>query len=335
MILVFAGAGASAAIDIERYPTTEAFYKRLGNEINSLMGQVLRGHLKNHISQESGNNRVMDIEKVLWYIKEFKYDLSPHMDAERISCNFWRESGLMQPSESAVASYVNELSALEQKIYREIHEVYYAPPTGSDTAVWDLLIKGLAGVGKVMEIFTTNYDRVLEKVVSGNKISTGIHLDDLGRSLFDYTFSDVGRPNYNGRLTKLHGSINWIREGKDIVIGTKEYLGDMNCILYPGSKEAPRDECFRNMHHHLYRVSGVAECAVFIGFSFRDEYINQILRSIPSGIPKAIINQDREEGTFHDDFPFTKESCLHIGSGFSKDSAAMIGEWIAEKLGVS
>lgn len=323
MILVFAGAGASAAIDIKRYPTTEAFYKRLNNEVKSLMGNVLGGHLNNHIAQEDSRQN-MDIEKVLWYIREFKYDLSPSLDNERISYNFLQSSGIM-PSKS-VRGHIGELSTLEEKIHREIHDAYYHFPRGSDLDVWDFLINSLVGEDRVVEIFTTNYDLVLEKVVSGKNINTGIRPDDLGRSLFDYSFSDVGKRNYNGRLTKLHGSINWKKEGRDIVIASNDYLGDTNCILYPGYKGVSSDECFKRMHDHLYQVSGTVELAVFIGFSFRDEHINQILRSIPSGTSKIIINKDSEAETFHDDFPFTKANCFHIKSGFSKESIEILRE---------
>ena len=317
MILLFAGAGASAAIDIKRYPTTTEFYKQLNNEVNSLMSSVLGGHLNSCISEEVADKKSMDIEKVLWYINEFKYDLSPCLDNKRISYNFLQNQSFI--SIDSIRPYISELSTLEQKIYREIHEAYYNLPSTSDVGVWNYLIKRLEE-DKVIEIFTTNYDLVLEKVVNGKNINTGIRQDEYGRNVFDYSFSDVGQSDYNGRLTKLHGSINWKREGRDIVITSNDYLGDTNCILYPGFKAIPGDEPFRRMHDHLYSVSGMAELAIFIGFSFRDEYINHILRSIPPSTSKIIINVDSEEETFHDDFPFTKGNCGHIGSGFSKKS---------------
>ena len=321
MILLFAGAGASAAIDTKRYPTTTEFYEQLNDEVKSLMTNVLGGELNRCISKEVGDKKSMDIEKVLWYIDQFKYDLNPCLDNKRIAHKFIQKQGLMNAKN--ISPYISELSTLEEKIYREIHNAYYNLPSNSDVGVWNHLIKRLKE-DEVIEIFTTNYDLVLERVANEENINTGTRLDEYGRSLFDYSFSDVGQSNYNGRLTKLHGSINWKREGRDIVITSNDYLGNTNCILYPGFKTIPGDEPFRRMHDHLHFVSGGAEVAIFIGFSFRDEYINQILRSIPHSTSKIIINMDSEEETFHDDFPFTKENCRHIGSGFSKKSVDLL-----------
>ena len=139
--------------------------------------------------------------------------------------------------------------------------------------------------------------------------------------------------NYNGRLTKLHGSVNWKKEGDQISVISNDYLKGRNAILYPGSKGIPSDIHFRNMHSHLYRVSGKAELAIFIGFSFRDDYINQILKSIHYSIPKIIVNIDNEQDTFLDDFTFTKDQCFHIESGFSEESVDMLITHLGPGLG--
>ena len=80
MILLFAGAGASAAIDANKYPTTIEFYKQLKEEIKSSMGSILEGYFNQYISRKENNKKPMDIEEVLGAIKEFKYDLSPCID---------------------------------------------------------------------------------------------------------------------------------------------------------------------------------------------------------------------------------------------------------------
>ena len=321
MILLFAGAGASAAIDANKYPTTIEFYKQLKEEIKSSMGSILEGYFNQYISRKENNKKPMDIEEVLGAIKEFKYDLSPCIDNKRISYNFMQNHSIMRNNN--VVPYIEQLSSLEESIQEEVHRAYYNFPNDSDIAIWNYLINKIIEENKIIEIFTTNYDLILERVANERKINTGISQDNLGRSLFDYSFKDVESKNYNGRLTKLHGSVNWKKEGNQISVISNDYLKDRNAILYPGEKGIPSDIHFRNMHSHLYRVSGKAELAIFIGFSFRDDYINQILKSIHYSIPKIIVNIDSEEDTFHDDFPFTKDQCRHIESGFSKESVDM------------
>ena len=285
------------------------------------MDSILEKHFNRYISSKENNEKPMDIEKVLGAINEFKYDLSPCIDKKRISYNFMQRYDIMNRNNAD--HYIAQLSALEESIEEEVHRVYYNFPDSSDIATWNYLIDKITEENKIIEIFTTNYDLILERVANEKKINTGVYRDSLDRGLFDYSFADVESRNYNGRLTKLHGSVNWKKEGNQISVISNDYLKGRNAILYPGSKGIPGDIHFRNMHSHLYRVSGKAELAIFIGFSFRDDYINQILKSIHYNIPKVIVNIDSKEDTFHDDFPFTEDQCLHIESGFSKESVDM------------
>ena len=71
MILVFAGAGASYAINGDKYPTTVEFYKRLDKNTKGLIDTVLSGILLEYIkNDENLYNKPMDIEKVLFFINE-------------------------------------------------------------------------------------------------------------------------------------------------------------------------------------------------------------------------------------------------------------------------
>ena len=336
MILVFAGAGASAAIDGQKYPTTEGFYEKIEPTIRPSIDTVLRGYFALYLNEKKKAG-LIDIEDVLSYTADFKHDLGSFSDQERISYTLLlkeiEEGGQkLGAFASRLQGFFSELSSLEREIFSNLHDVYGVQPAPPDSVLWNTFIGNFPDM--TVEIFTTNYDLILEKVAKDNEIDTGIDEDAYGRNLFNYDFSDREKPNYKGRLTKLHGSVNWKREGENILIATKDFLPDTNYILYPGDKNIPEDKCFRNMHDHLYYVCGKIRVAIFIGFSFRDEYISQILRSIPSNTRKIIINKGPKEEVFHSDFPFIEENCFYVGTGFTKNSWKEIKDYVDEGLEV-
>ena len=64
MILLFVGAGGSAAVDAEQYPTTVEFYKRLPDDI---VQNPLFFFVQNFLTNAPSHNEAsIDIEKILW-----------------------------------------------------------------------------------------------------------------------------------------------------------------------------------------------------------------------------------------------------------------------------
>ena len=132
------------------------------------------------------------------------------------------------------------------------------------------------------EIFTTNYDQVLEAYCSNLDIQceTGEQKGklDLNRqtSLLYQSTSHC--------IFKLHGSVNWYIDAhgnsrassEPIKIGAKTSLGhkvDKEFLLYPAYAKYTYREPFYSMFHHLKdRLSHCKMCCV-IGYSFRDEDI--------------------------------------------------------------
>ena len=224
-----------------------------------------------------------------------------------------------------------DIVTLEDRIYKKIYDFYGGRPEESDTKIWKILIRGLKNISKPIEIFTTNYDLVLDAVSYDNSlnIKNGRVLGSYS-SIIDIRYlNDTISPDY-GRLTKLHGSVNWQRRHGDVISGSDLFTGNHNnhVITYPGYKGEPDDLMLRQFHDHLVRVSKETTIAIFIGFSFRDSYINQILRYIPEDAKKIIINSDNMEDTYHEEFPFTPEECRHSDKGFSPDLVANILNFI-------
>ena len=173
-----------------------------------------------------------------------------------------------------------------------------------------------------IEIFTTNYDLVIETAIdqhnkeNQNEIQLGhcwkgnrqkiLNIDEWqNKELF--TFGNV-------ILTKLHGSIDWKWRDDEVLQSDIMYAGnhERHPILYPGFKGAPSKPIFQAFHSHLSRSLSAADHIIFIGFAFRDSYINDLLdRSITNNTPILVI--DPNENLAFDPLP---NHATHIKRGF-------------------
>jgi hypothetical protein len=173
------------------------------------------------------------------------------------------------------------------------------------------------GVRDRLNIFTTNYDRLIE---AGAELA-GLHLLDrfLGNLMPIFRSSRLdldmhynppgirGEPRYLegvARYTKLHGSVDWIQTGKDIrriglpfgAKGVEPYLqapglGGATAhqlMIYPNAAkdretaDYPYVELFRDLAAAVCRPNSTL---VTYGYSFGDEHINRVIRdmlTIPS-----------------------------------------------------
>jgi len=173
------------------------------------------------------------------------------------------------------------------------------------------------GVRDRLNIFTTNYDRLIEV---GAELA-GLHLLDrfVGKLMPIFRSSRLdldmhynppgirGEPRYLegvARYTKLHGSVDWVQTGKDIrriglpfgAASVEPYLtapgltgtSAHELMIYPNSAKDretssyPYVELFRDLASAVCRPNSTL---VTYGYSFGDEHINRVIRdmlTIPS-----------------------------------------------------
>lgn len=173
------------------------------------------------------------------------------------------------------------------------------------------------GVRDRLNIFTTNYDRLIE---AGAELA-GLHLLDrfLGNLMPIFRSSRLdldmhynppgirGEPRYLegvARFTKLHGSVDWVQTGKDIrriglpfgAASVDPYLqapglggaSAHKLMIYPNAAkdretaDYPYVELFRDLAAAVCRPNSTL---VTYGYSFGDEHINRVIRdmlTIPS-----------------------------------------------------
>ncbi len=302
MIIIFAGAGASFAVNKNNYPTTKKFFELLGQNITDVnVFQQCIHYL--HVKRQKNDP---DIEDVLFYLSDLKHQINMLCDEHSIILDHLSQADqnlAIRIRDQYASQYKSKISALENRIYREIYSHYIHEPTEDELKQnWTPLMDYLIDQEDRTEIFTTNYDVVLEqllihynsKVKTFPKSSTWVHprID-----IQEWQGEQLGGAYL--RLTKLHGSINWTSflDNRHIYTGYPDNIEDPNKrpIIYPGFKGEPRNEPFITFHNHFSNSIPKSKYIIFIGFAFRDEFINNILSSYLSNNHTIIVIDPNKE----------------------------------------
>ena len=350
MILIFAGAGASYAIDKKQYPTTKEFLERLPNHITSNpLFSVFQNFCK-----KAGQE---DIEYLLWRLEEFIELCEKSTNTDEIEgYALHRSTGITQfpvhvhegqlslpdtitsPFLQFLHFAGSNLQELADGIKQQVHAFYSVEPQRGQLAPWMHLLAECLKIDSHVEIFTVNYDVVIESVLKNlNKDHWKNNLgweDSSSGTVLDFRYWDEGSRYYSLNtkdvlLTKLHGSVNWSRNNEKIHIGNPQFTGNLNnhALIYPGSKGWPDEQPFESFYNHLGRASDLATIAIFIGYAFRDEEIGILLSECANSekVLKIIITdlKGTDEATeypkmIEDQFA---EPYSLISNGFSSGSA--------------
>lgn len=334
MILVFAGAGASKAVNSNRYPTTVEFVSLLPVRVTS---DKLFEAAVDYLRQQSKASAPLDIEQILWLIRELREFTSKASDATSIIGWFIQENRLgkivggqdVHPLQYTAQGATAKIDSLSSEINTLVYDLYGEPPSEDELdGNWRPLLLGLMERGHPLEIVTTNYDIVIEEAITlvNAPVVTGritANQPTLDQRKWDSRNSTTEDASLYGRLTKLHGSVDWVR-GKDrIYVGTPLFQGahERHAIIYPGFKGQPQDPFFQVLHRYFQERLPQAKIALFIGYAFRDEYINSILKSeLPATCKIVILNPAKKLSTV----PFESKRFTHIQRGFDQEGVSAV-----------
>jgi len=336
-VIVFAGAGASKAVDPQAYPTTVEFFERLPPEVKN---DTLFALLTKHLRRAVAGSPAIDIEQVLWALQELQTFLDAVTNPHSVPGWFLQDSRLLQPI--SLTSNFNNLTENAPRVLEVVHRLRHA----IDTQVYDLygrvpseeqiltnwlrLLDTLVTSNVRVDIFTTNYDRIIEvalRHVRGSsvvRVDTGRRDEDVERYLDDrvWTESSTRSTGEVGLLTKLHGSVDWSWDlaRERIFISDPLFKGDhrRHVILYPGFKGVPDRPPFNYFHSYFASRLALVDHIIFIGFAFRDEYINDMLQRFTA--PRAIVTVVNPVEVKS---PFAAE-VQHIAAPFAADAVKQV-----------
>lgn len=142
-----------------------------------------------------------------------------------------------------------------------------------------------------LQLFTTNYDRAFEQAALNNRFNVidgfgfnGVVFD--GRNFdTDYVMRKPGQEmileSNVFQLLKLHGSVDWAEEGKEVVRHYGSEKPEFPVLIYPSSKKyqlsykQPYLECVSRFQNALRAPSlGL----IVVGFGFNDDHLTEPVR---------------------------------------------------------
>jgi hypothetical protein len=261
----FLGAGASAALGI---PNISQLTKGIQADLKD---KQAASYLK--IQKELGENAT--VEDILNYLR-----LVRELTKERADRTHQDLSGA-------------EAKALDQKICELIYTVLKEKESTADLSFTKSLVSwiGLLGNDFTKEIYTTNYDLILERSFEASRTP---YFDGFVGSFepffFPESFESANRfdipPMTWIRLWKLHGSLNWYwktTNGNRSIIRqalSQKLENEQNeIVIYPSNDKysASRKQPFIAYFDRLKTFLQAGELLFIIsGYSFSDEHINEI-----------------------------------------------------------
>ncbi len=158
-------------------------------------------------------------------------------------------------------------------------------------AIKNMIEKFRSAHPQVVNIITTNYDRVLEYVMGYYNIpfSDGF----IGRE-----FSLFNNIHFKGQnitnLIKVHGSLSWFKVGSNSRYLMVDHADCEPLIISPGKNKY--QEAYQNPYRDLIQKSDAlidsAQSFLVVGFGFNDEHLTpKIKEKVNSGTPLVLITK--------------------------------------------
>ena len=153
---------------------------------------------------------------------------------------------------------------------------------------------------QVINIVTTNYDRVLEHIMSYHNFPFSDGFNGKVLSTFDEC---QFRNQKNVNIIKVHGSLNWFEIDTEIRYMSGNIEDKSPQIIAPGKNKY--QEAFSRPYRELIQksdnlINGASSFFV-VGFGFNDEHLTpKIKAKVNSGIPVVLITKEVTENTLNE-----------------------------------
>jgi len=196
----------------------------------------------------------------------------------------------------------NELLDLEREICSVIVAKLNVELPDQETP-YHRLCKWMGSIDRkvAVELFTTNYDLLMEQALEDSEIPYFDGFVGSRRSFFDLrAVEDALIPIHWSRLWKIHGSINWYqeeekdKEGKAVkkVYRSSEIKENASHLIYPShlkyeeSRKMPYLALIDQLSRFIRKKSSLL---VLTGYSFHDNHLNDTIINALKANPTAMV----------------------------------------------
>lgn len=206
---------------------------------------------------------------------------------EQVLSRLRRIAGLITGTETVDSMTATQADALDKSVCKAIVNALDIATANlspmSHLAAW----AARADYRHPVEIFTVNYDLLLETALEGHGVPyfdgfVGNLQAKFRTDLVEAPVGDSGGyvASRFVRLWKLHGSVNWVRSDDDQIVRTGQPAKDLPAAIYPSDAkyEESRRVPFLVLQDRLRRALHQPETIALVsGFSFADDHLNEML----------------------------------------------------------
>lgn len=204
--------------------------------------------------------------------------------------------------------YQQKLPQIKQTIWKEVNnadilvlkKIIDNDDTDDFNGIKLLIKKFIEPHPRVLNIVTTNYDRVLEHLLSYQGVNFTDGFDGKTLSTFNKTnFKDEKIVN----LVKVHGSLNWFNVNDEVRYLSGETANKIPQIVVPSKNKF--EETYKVPYRELIQKADAlinnALSFLVVGFGFNDKHLTpRIEANIEKGIPLVLITKEVSENTFNE-----------------------------------
>jgi len=197
------------------------------------------------------------------------------LSAARQVLDDWK--GYFAGLKPAAAELLKRLKSDIQNTY----STYKARPAGRS---YRPLLNELLRRFPYLDVFTLNYDMVVEGVLSSSRHGCFTGFRTSGNREWHNAFPSPVAPKGSVRLYKLHGSVNWFQMGRKVIelpAGitsiTTSAGAAQNMLIYPITQKLVYGEPHLTLFHHFARALRAARLCLIIGCSLRDDLVSSTL----------------------------------------------------------
>jgi hypothetical protein len=265
------------------------------------------------VQVSDGNGQMIPlIPEIAGLTKQVKETLDAHGELKEAAQTAWnRVKGrdIAKPTVEDVLSHIRTLKSLcgkgsidgfseellvklDRAICEQVKEIVSKSLPTSDTP-YHVLASWIQAIprDKPVEIFTTNYDLLLEQALEEQRVP---YFDGFVGS--DSAFLDLESmheddlPARWARLWKIHGSINWWMTAKKKIRRSRDTVEGEQLLIYPShlKYDQSRQMPYFAMLDRLRTFLRSDQCVLLTcGYSFGDEHINAVIAQGLAGNPNA------------------------------------------------
>lgn len=201
--------------------------------------------------------------------------------------------------------YREKLPQIKKTIWNEVNNADMSvlkKITSNETDIFNgiklLIEKFIETHPKILNIVTTNYDRVLEHLLAYENICFTDGFEGKTLSVFDETnFQDKNIVN----IVKVHGSLNWFNVNGEIRYLSNQITTETPQIVVPSKNKF--EETYNTPYRELIQKSDIlindTLSFLVVGFGFNDKHLTpKIQTNIKKGVPLVLITKEITSSTF-------------------------------------